>query len=66
MTDLQNYNEYLRLKKLDELNQKKSYKDYLDHQAMERSMINQNNKRMTREEKNMNSLDLEAFKQKHH
>ncbi|KAL4504136.1 hypothetical protein ABPG72_020974 [Tetrahymena utriculariae] len=62
LQDLQNLQEYQTFKKQEEADSKKKYKDFLDQQYKEKQDILMNEQRMTRNEKGLNRLDLQAYK----
>jgi len=62
LEDIANYNQYLEYKKREKFDKMKEYKEFLDKQHLEHRDVLQNNQRMTRNEKGLNKLDLQAFK----
>ncbi|CAK84425.1 unnamed protein product (macronuclear) [Paramecium tetraurelia] len=62
LEDLQNYNQFLVQKKVDQVEQQRQYKEYLDQQRIEKEEQRLKQLRMGRQEKSMNMLDLQAYK----
>lgn len=62
LDDLQQYNQYLEYKKHEKARQQNDYKDFLDKQARERHDIEKHGYRMTKHEKKLNVMDLQAYK----
>ncbi|EGR30720.1 hypothetical protein IMG5_124870 [Ichthyophthirius multifiliis] len=59
---LNNLYQYEMFKQKEEMDKKLKYREYLDKQYKEKQIILQNEERMTRNEKSLNRLDLQAYK----
>ncbi|KAM3139424.1 hypothetical protein pb186bvf_008449 [Paramecium bursaria] len=62
LDDLNNYNQYQYQQRIEQVEQKRQYKDYLDQQRILKEEQRLKQLRMGKQEKSMNMLDLQSYK----